>query len=85
MKPTKNWMYCRDSNRKKILFESEKKANNFIKFNAEEIKSQSGYCPTRSYFCITCGGYHTTSKTNEPKTNRTETIINHYHKLKKKK
>ncbi len=61
MKPTKNIVYCRNSNRKKMLFESEGKANNFIKFNSSEIKAESGYAPERSYFCLFCGGWHVTS------------------------
>jgi hypothetical protein len=61
MKPNKSKVYCRDAGRSKILFETEKKAMNFIKFNAEDIKAASGFCPTRAYFCIPCGGYHVTS------------------------
>jgi hypothetical protein len=61
MKPNKSKVYCRDAGRSKILFETEKKAMNFIKFNAEDIKAASGYSPTRTYFCVSCGGYHVTS------------------------
>ena len=31
------------------------------RFNAEDIKAVSGYSPTRTYFCVSCGGYHVTS------------------------
>jgi hypothetical protein len=61
MKPTKNKVFCRDCERTKMLFETEKKANNFIEFNKEDIESEAGYAPQRSYFCIFCGGWHTTS------------------------
>jgi len=43
-----------------MLFETEKKANNFIKFNSEEIEEESGFKPERSYFCIACNGWHVT-------------------------
>ena len=36
MKPKKNRIFCRDCNKYKTLFESESKADNFIKFNHEE-------------------------------------------------
>jgi len=62
MKPTKNRVYCKDSGRKKMLFETEKKANTFIKFNSEEMESESGYSPVRSYYCISCNGWHVTSR-----------------------
>lgn len=62
MKPNKSKRYCIDGGRTKILFETEKKAMNFIKFNADEIKAESGYCPSRAYYCIPCGGYHITSR-----------------------
>jgi len=53
-------VYCRETRRQKILFESESKADNFIKFNADEIRESSGYAPVRSYYCISCGGWHVT-------------------------
>lgn len=60
MKPTRSLTFCREGGRKKMLFESESKANNFIKFNADEIRESTGYAPTRSYYCISCGGWHVT-------------------------
>ena len=62
MKPTKNRVYCRDCGRVKMLFETEKQADTFIRFNREEIEERAGYCPARSYFCIICNGWHVTSK-----------------------
>ena len=62
MKPTKNRVYCRDCGRVKMLFETEKQADTFIRFNREEIEERAGYCSARSYFCIICNGWHVTSK-----------------------
>lgn len=79
MKPTKNQIYCKDCGKHKMVFETEKKADTFIKFNSKEIESESGYSPTRSYFCIYCGGYHVTSK-SEIKNfiSKTEKIVDNY-------
>lgn len=60
MKPTKSLVYCLETRRQKILFKSESKADNFIRFNADEIRENSGYAPVRSYYCISCGGWHVT-------------------------
>ena len=62
MKPTKNRIHCNNSGKVRMLFETEKKANLFIKFNSEEIESESGYSPVRAYFCISCNGWHVTSR-----------------------
>ena len=45
-----------------MLFESEKKADTFMKFNSSDIEEETGYSPTRSYYCVYCGGFHVTSK-----------------------
>jgi len=55
-----------DCGKTKMLFETEKKADTFIKFNSEEIATESGYCPQRSYYCALCCGWHTTSKDETP-------------------
>lgn len=60
MKP-KNRFFCSECHRRKLLFESEKKALNFIRFNADEIFKESGRAPNRAYYCDSCGGYHVTS------------------------
>ncbi len=62
MKPTKNRVFCYDCGRHKMVFETEKKANTFIKFNSGEIEKETGQAPTRAYFCIACNGWHVTSK-----------------------
>ena len=62
MKPSKGRVFCLECRRHKLLFDSEKKAELFIKFNADEIEESSGYVPVRSYYCIACGGWHVTHK-----------------------
>lgn len=54
MKPVKNKVFCIDCGRTKQLFESESKADNFIKFNGEEILEESAKAPIRSYYCSSC-------------------------------
>lgn len=83
MKPTKNKVFCHECGRPKILFESEKKANNFIKFNSQEIINDTGRAPIRSYFCIVCNGWHVTSKeySNKFKYSTSEKIVNDYKKI----
>ena len=61
MKPIKNRIFCIECRRAKMLFESKSKALNFIKFNADEIKDESGIAPKRAYYCKSCGGWHVTS------------------------
>jgi hypothetical protein len=48
-----------------MLFETQSKADNFIKFNADTILEASGKSPERSYYCVFCGGYHITSNASE--------------------
>lgn len=48
-----------------MLFESQAKAENFIKFNGDEILEETGKAPTRSYYCELCGGFHVTSIDSE--------------------
>ena len=43
-----------------MLFETEKKALTFMKFNNEEIRMETGVTPKRAYFCEACGGWHLT-------------------------
>lgn len=42
-----------------MLFEEEKKALNFIKFNSGEYEDR---VPVRAYYCHVCMGWHITSK-----------------------
>lgn len=65
MKPKKNRIYCRELGRIKMLFLSEKKAMNFIRFNADEIIEETGKAPVRCYYCNSCAGWHVTSNPNQ--------------------
>lgn len=85
MKPTKSKVFCRNCNRHKMLFETEKKANLFIQFNQEEIQEVSGYSPQRSYFCLFCGGWHVTSIKEEIGTTKNESLYQAYTENRKKK
>ena len=86
MKPTKNRVFCKDCGRVKMLFETEMKADNFIRFNSEDIELERGYSPNRSYYCIFCNGWHITS--NKESVNiksKTEKIVELYKKYKEEK
>ena len=61
MKPQKNIIYCAAGRRKKMIFETKAKADNFILYNKDEIEEENGKAPVRSYYCRICGGYHVTS------------------------
>ena len=78
MKPNKNIVYCTDCNRRKMLFETEKKADNFMKFNNDEIEEETGYSPERSYYCILCDGWHLTSKKGYVGLSQKEKLIEKY-------
>lgn len=76
MKPTKNRIFCPECRRTKMLFESEEKAERFIKFNKSEM---GDYHPTRTYYCVACGGWHTTSHEDyKPGRMDSENIIDAY-------
>ena len=80
MRP-KNRIYCRECGRSKLVFETEKKALTFIKFNADEILEETGRAPSRAYYCQCCGGYHVTSQQTYSKPyKRTEDVIRMYEK-----
>ena len=61
MKPSKSLVFCYGCNRRKMLFATQEKADNFIKFNKEEILDEKGRAPVRSYYCRLCNGFHVTS------------------------
>lgn len=74
MKPTKNKIYCNNIKRVKMLFPSKEKADNFIRFNAEEIAEYNNHVPSRSYYCPACGGWHVTHMENNDKYVQTDNI-----------
>ena len=65
MKPIRNRVFCLDCKGTKMLFATEAKANNFIRFNTDEIMEETGKAPVRSYYCESCGGWHTTSNSKK--------------------
>lgn len=68
---------CPDCGRKKMLFETEAKAQTFIRFNGGEIDSHGN--TLRPYFCPGCGGWHISShKYNAKYDNRTDKLIDDY-------
>ena len=69
-KPSKNRIYCPECRKSKMLFESETKANTFIKFNKDNIENGN---KLRSYFCVCCGGWHITHSTYN---NKRDKIVN---------
>lgn len=60
MKPTKNRVFCMECGRSKMLFETEKKAQLFMKFNNEDIATENKNVPVRAYYCDACCGWHLT-------------------------
>lgn len=79
-KPNKCRVMCPDIGRQKMLFETEEKAKNFIKFNGEELTDDTS--KLRVYWCDACCGYHISShelkKSDDGR--RTEKLIEAYRK-----
>lgn len=48
-----------------MVFESQAKADNFIRYNREDIEEENGRAPVRSYYCKLCAGWHVTSKASK--------------------
>ena len=48
---------CPDCGRPKMLFETERKANGFIRWNGDELHVPEG-CELRAYYCPSCCGWH---------------------------
>lgn len=72
MKPTKNRVFCNNCHRVKMVFQTQEKAENFIKFNADNIAEKSRNVPVRSYFCPACGGWHVTHVQDSSEYTRTD-------------
>jgi hypothetical protein len=82
MSKPKNRIMCPDCGKSKMLFETEAKANNFIKFNSEEFENGD---ELRVYYCPACCGWHIThQKIHQNMFNRTEEMIKAYNSLFKK-
>lgn len=76
MKP-KNRVMCPDCGKQKMLFDSQKEAENFIKFNGKDINTHGGQL--RVYYCPACCGYHISSKKHKASYDHsTERLIGAY-------
>lgn len=62
MRPTKNRYYCISCHRTKMLFDTKRKALNFIRYNKDDFEKDGNIAPIRAYYCKTCLGWHLTSK-----------------------
>ena len=83
MKPTRNRVMCPDCGKVKMLFESEKKAQAFIDWNAQDIQNGDRLRP---YYCPACCGWHISHhKYKIYYEGKTDKMINEYYKVKKKK
>lgn len=82
MKPKNNSYWCPDCNRPKMRFDTEKKAQNFIKYNGSDIlKEGQTIDQIRVYYCPSCCAYHITTKPHKKSyDNRTDILINNYKK-----
>lgn len=71
--PKNNKVFCPRCNHTKQLFESETKANLFIKYNANDLKY--GGDTLRAYYCSSCLGWHITHKIDSKNLNDEEIAI----------
>lgn len=87
MSKPKNRIFCYEANRQKIVFETEKKALMFIKYNGSDIEQERGYKPIRAYYCQCCDGWHVTSHEDRKVKGRsiTDKVVEAYYKDKENK
>lgn len=69
-KPKRSRFFCYDSRKNKILFQSRKEAERFIKFNSLDIEEETGIKPDRVYYCVVCVGWHLASTKDDIRTER---------------
>lgn len=55
----KNRVFCPDCKRQKMKFDSQKEAEDFIKWNKDNFEDK---IPSRIYWCDACCGYHITAR-----------------------
>ena len=71
---------CPDCGRRKMLFETERKALNFLKWNGKDINVKEGMS-LRPYYCPSCCGWHISSKKfKESYKHSTERLLNAFNK-----
>ena len=79
MKPKRRVM-CPDCNRQKMFFETERKANDFIRWNGGDLAH--GNDTLRAYYCPSCCGWHISHHEHQERYDRqTESMIDAYHRL----
>lgn len=71
-----NRIFCPQSGKFKLQFETEKKANLFIQYNLKDFDNKK---PSRVYYCTSCCCYHITSQTHEKKHNSNKPQRDDYH------
>ena len=78
MRP-KNLVMCPDCGKPKMLFDTEKKAQNFLKFNGDAVNPR-GDRTMRVYYCPACCGYHISSHEYTGSNDKTDRLIEAYKK-----
>lgn len=82
MSKPKNRIFCPDCGKQKMLFESESKANSFIKWNKDSLINGD---KLRAYYCPACCGWHIShQKYHKDMDERTDKLIEYYNKAKTK-
>ena len=82
MKPKRRVM-CPDCMRPKMLFETERKAQDFIRWNASSM--EYGGDTLRAYYCPACCGWHISHHWHKERYDRqTDQLIDAYHRRVKK-
>lgn len=69
-----------------MVFETEKKAQNFMKFNNQNFDNTE-VVPVRAYYCSACGGWHVTKRKtwNKYKEDPAEKLVRAYKNITEKK
>lgn len=72
----KNRVMCPDCGKSKQLFETERKANDFIKWNGDSIEHGESL---RAYYCPSCCGWHISHQKYRPMYDRnTDRLLDAY-------
>ena len=61
VRPSKRHRFCPHCGKQKMTFASKEAADRFIRYNSDAILAETGFAPTRSYYCESCGCWHVTS------------------------
>lgn len=72
---------CPDCGRQKMLFETEKQALDFLKYNGEDV-NPDGSKEMKVYYCPACCGYHISSHEYKGHGTATDKLIERYRKEK---